>query len=74
MRRGGALRRYVSLDDVPVTCAERWGPKRVRVTQCWAALTAEDVYARLMRDELSAMRPGAFMSATRASEASSVRR
>jgi hypothetical protein len=58
MARGGARRRYVNRENTPVTCAGRWGPKRVRVTQCWAVLAAEDLYTALMRDNLTRMRPG----------------
>src|SRR2546422_10638852 len=54
MRRGGARRRYVHPGATPVWCAGRWGRKRVRVTQCWAALTAEALYTRLMGDDLTA--------------------
>jgi hypothetical protein len=57
-RRGGARRRYVSREETPVTCSGRWGPKRVRVTQCLAVLTAENAYTGLMRDDFAKMRPG----------------
>ena len=37
----------------------RWGPRRVRVSECWAVLRAEDLYTALLRDDLSRARPGA---------------
>jgi hypothetical protein len=58
MGRGGARRRYVTREETPVTCAGRWGAKRVRVTQCWAVLEAERLYTELMRDDPTKMRPG----------------
>ena len=36
----------------------RWGPKRVRVSQC-LALRAEDAYTDLLRDDAARARPGA---------------
>jgi hypothetical protein len=59
-----ARRRYVTSEDAAVTCAGRWGRKRVTVSQCCAVLAAEDVYTRLLRDavrpdSLTRMRPGA---------------
>jgi hypothetical protein len=30
--------------------AGRWGPRRVRVDECWAILTAEAAYTRLLTD------------------------
>jgi hypothetical protein len=59
MRRGGRRRRYVSREDTAVTCAGRWGPRRLRVTQCWAILSAESLYTGLLRDDWSKARPGA---------------
>lgn len=45
--------------DMPrVSCAGRWGPRRARVTECWAVLTAETVYTALLRDDPSKMKPG----------------
>ena len=60
MRRGGARRRCVTREDTPVTCAGRWGRRRVRVTQCWAALAAETVYTslNLIRESEDLIRPG----------------
>jgi hypothetical protein len=37
----------------------RWGPKRLKVTQCWATLTAEGVYTGLLRDDATRARAGA---------------
>ena len=48
--RGSARRRYVTPEeDARVWCSGRWGQRRVRVTECWAFLTAEDVYTQLIR-------------------------
>ncbi len=64
MRRGGRRRRYVTREEAAVWCPSgRWGPKRTRVTQCWAVMTAEAIYTALMRDDLAKMRPGARGSA-----------
>lgn len=35
------------------------GRRRVRVTECWAVLRAEDVYTALLRDDPSRVTPGA---------------
>jgi len=53
-------RRYVIPDrDAAVWCPSgRWGPRRVRVTECWALLTAENVYTALLRDDMAKARPG----------------
>jgi hypothetical protein len=53
-------RRYVQPGlDAAVWCPSgRWGPKRVKVTQCWAVLKAEDVYTSLLRDDASKVSPG----------------
>lgn len=56
--RGGRRRRYVSREDAAATCSGRWGPRRVRVTQCWATLTAEAIYTELLRDDPAKMQPG----------------
>jgi hypothetical protein len=55
------MRRYVRPGhDTDVWVASgRWGPRRVRVTECWAVLKAEDVYTSLLRDDPNQARPGA---------------
>jgi hypothetical protein len=59
LSRGGRRRRYVTREDAAVWCLSgRWGPKRVRVTQCWAILAAERLYTELLRGDLSRMKPG----------------
>ena len=45
--------------DAHVWCSGRWGPRRVRVTECWATLTAEDVYTALLRSRREVLQPGA---------------
>jgi hypothetical protein len=54
------MRRYVtpSVDAAVWIASGRWGPKRVKVTQCWAVLKAEDVYTDLLRDNPAGTRPG----------------
>lgn len=37
----------------------RWGPRRVLTNECYAALTAETAYDRLVHDAISVMRVGA---------------
>jgi hypothetical protein len=51
------MRRYVTPGvDAAVWCPSgRWGPKRVRVTRCWATLKAESVYTGLLRDNPARM-------------------
>ncbi len=55
------MRRYVRpAIDANVWCRSgRWGPRRVRVTECWAVLNAEDVYTHLLRDDPCRTKPGA---------------
>lgn len=57
---GRSVRRYVrpGIDAAVWISSGRWGPKRVRVTQCWAVLKAEDVYTGLLRANASRTRPG----------------
>ena len=55
------MRRYIWPGEDAAVWIEsgRWGPKRVKVSQCWAALRAEDVYTGLLRDDAKRARPGA---------------
>jgi hypothetical protein len=63
--RGGARRRFVTAAEAPVWCRSgRWGPRRVRVTECWAMLTAEHVYTALLANSPERMRPDRCGSAT----------
>jgi hypothetical protein len=60
MARGGRRKRWISRGDVSVWCpAGRWGPRRTRVTECWAVLRAEDLYTDMLRRDAVAVRPGA---------------
>ena len=53
MGRGGYRRRYIEPNwDARTWCAGRWGPRRVRVTECAMMLTAEQAYTELLRSEL----------------------
>jgi hypothetical protein len=36
----------------------RWGPRRIRVTECWAVVRAEDSYTGLLRDDATKVAPG----------------
>lgn len=58
------MRRYVTpKKDANVWCPSgRWGPRRVRVTECWGVLRAEEVYTRLLRDNATRAKPGAHGS------------
>ncbi len=50
-RRGGRRPRRIVPGEVAAWVSSgRWGPKRARVEQCVAILTAEQVYDRLLRD------------------------
>jgi hypothetical protein len=65
MTRGGRRRRCITRADAPVCClGGRWGPRRTRVAECWTVIRAEDVYTGLLRDNASAVRPGARGTAT----------
>lgn len=61
MTRGGRRPRRIDRSHVPVCCpAGRWGPRRTRVTECYAVLRAEDVYTALLTgDNAQAVAPGA---------------
>lgn len=51
-------RRYVRPTDAAVWVASgRWGPRRVRVTECWAILRAEITYDELLQQN-HYVRPG----------------
>ena len=58
---GYSVRRYIRPGEDAAVWIEsgRWGPKRVKVSQCWATLRAEDVYTGLLRDDSKRARPGA---------------
>jgi hypothetical protein len=57
-RRPGR-RQPLTRADAPAWCeAGRWGPRRVRVSEC-AVVCAEDVYTGLLDDNPAALRPGA---------------
>jgi hypothetical protein len=55
-----ANRRYIEPNvHAKVWSTGRWGPRRVRVSQCDDVLTAEAVYAALIGDDARAVHPGA---------------
>jgi hypothetical protein len=54
------MRRFVVPGEVRAwVAAGRWGPRRVRTSECLAALTAETVFECLLRDAPRTMRAGA---------------
>lgn len=58
-------RRYVTRGEAPVWCpGGRWGPRRVRVTECHTVMRAEAAYTWLLRENPAATRPGASGAAT----------
>ena len=63
----------ISRADAAVTCPTgRWGRRRVRVTECWAVLRAEELYTALLRDDAKAVAPGARGTVTYTPEGHSV--
>lgn len=65
MSRGGRRRRWITRAGAPVWCAGgRWGPRRVRVTECVSVLRAEDLYTALLKENASAVSPGAAGTAS----------
>ena len=52
-------RRIIPDIGTRVWSAGRWGPRRVRDTQCWATIRAEDVYTELLTDPANALAVGA---------------
>jgi hypothetical protein len=59
MRRGGPRRRWAPSHDRRVYGSGRWGPRRVRVTECWSVVKAEEVYTALLKDDAARVTAGA---------------
>jgi hypothetical protein len=59
MTRGGRRPRFAPSYALRVYASGRRGIRRVRVTECWSMLKAEDVYTALLRDDASGTGPGA---------------
>ena len=60
MSRGGRRPRRIGRLDCAVCCpGGRWGPRRTRVTECYAVILAEDLYTALLRDNAEGVVPGA---------------
>jgi hypothetical protein len=58
-------RRWIYSHEAPVWCpGGRWGPRRVRVNECWSVFHAEDVYTRLLTKDASNLGPGARGTST----------
>lgn len=65
MARGGRRPRRIDRSHVAVCCpGGRWGPRRTRVTECYAILKAEDVYTSLLKDSTKTAAPGAHGTAS----------
>ena len=64
--RGGARRRYIEPGiDADVWCRSgRWGCRRTRVSECWALVSAENVYTEAIRANAVETCPGARGEAT----------
>jgi hypothetical protein len=58
--RGGRRRRWIRPGyDARVNCpGGRWGPRRVRTSECYAVLKAEDCYTSLLADDPTRVGPG----------------
>src|SRR5262245_6882424 len=53
-------RRWITPNrDARVWSAGRWGPRRVRVSQCFATLRAEEWYTAFLKENADGVRPGA---------------
>ena len=53
------MRRYIRPgQDAAVWTGGRWGPRRIKVSECRAVLKAEEIYTDLLRDDSSRVRPG----------------
>ena len=51
------MRRKFGSGELKASISGRWGPRRVRVNECWSVVTAERVYTCLLADP-GAMRVG----------------
>jgi hypothetical protein len=65
-KRGGTRPRSVSGPaDARVHCrGGRWGIRRVRTSECYAVVRAEDWYTALLADDASRLGPGSHGGAT----------
>jgi hypothetical protein len=65
-RRGGARRRCIrpGIEARAHYSGGRWGPRRVRTTECYAIVTAEDWYTALLADDAARLGPGSHGSGT----------
>jgi len=64
-KRGGYRRRWIAAGDAAVWCpGGRWGPRRVRVTECYAVLKAEILYTELLKGDAERLAPGLAGTAT----------
>src|SRR5689334_8952678 len=63
--RGGRRKRWITSADARVWCAGgRWGPRRVKTSECWAVLRAEELYTAMLQENAEGVRPGARGTAT----------
>jgi hypothetical protein len=57
--RGGRRPRWAPKNELRVYGHGRWGPRRVRTSECFTVIRAEDVYTALLRDDADRVSPGA---------------
>ena len=68
MKRGGRRPRWAPPHDLRAYASGRRGRRRVRVTECWSVLRAEEVYTALLQHDASRVRPGARGTTTYTAE------
>src|SRR5688572_14419637 len=62
---GGRRRRWIMRHEARVHApGGRWGPRRVRTSECHAVLKAEDWYTALLADAAARLGPGSKGSGT----------
>lgn len=59
MQQSPSRRRYILPSQASCFASGKWGRRRVRITECWATIRAEDCYTALVG---SALPPGASQS------------
>ncbi len=54
MNRGRSNRRYILPEDASCFASGKWGRRRVRTSECWATIRAEDTYTAVAASKLPA--------------------
>jgi hypothetical protein len=62
--RGGRRPQFAPRHELRVFASCQRGRRRVRVTECWSVLRAEDLYTALIRDRQGRTQPGARGTST----------